>query len=195
MFTGIIESIGTVAKIHKEEGGARFSIRTTANLHLRIGDSIAVDGCCLTVVERIKNIFSVVAVEETLMKTKLSHVSVSDTVNLERPMSAEGRFGGHIVLGHVDCVGVVKDVEHRETSRMFYFTVPAQFMPLLVSAGSVAVNGVSLTVAQLKKKSFGVSIIPHTHRVTTFGALRPGNPVNIEFDVIGKYVQNLLHGK
>ncbi|HZV13331.1 MAG TPA: riboflavin synthase [Candidatus Kapabacteria bacterium] len=192
MFTGLIETIGSVTGLKVLKGGLRLTVTTPKTLKLRLGDSIAVDGCCQTVVECSKNAFSVIAVEETLKKTNFSKLSKGSCVNIERPMAAKERFGGHFVLGHIDCVTKVVKIEKKDSSRMFWFDVPAEYSRLLIPVGSVAVNGVSLTVARLKKDSFGVSIIPHTFDHTTFQHIRKGDNVNLEFDVIGKYVQRLM---
>jgi riboflavin synthase len=195
MFTGLIETIGTVTEVKALKGGLHITLAAPKALKLHLGDSIAVDGCCQTVVKCSKNAFSVVAVEETLKKTNFSKLRKGSRVNIERPMGTNGRFGGHFVLGHVDCVTRVMKIEKKGSSRMFWFDVPEQHSRLLIPVGSVAINGVSLTVARLKKDSFGVSIIPHTLDHTTFHILGKGDEVNLEFDVIGKYVQRLMNGK
>lgn len=195
MFTGIIETIGTVTEAKTLKGGLHLAVTAPKKLGLHVGDSIAIDGCCQTVVKLSKNSFSVVAVEETLKKTNFRKLREGSCVNIERPMSAKDRFGGHFVLGHVDRVTKLVTIKERGSSRMFWFDLPRGYSRLLIPVGSVAVNGVSLTVAQLKKNLFGVSIIPHTLAHTTFQFLRKGDEVNIEFDVIGKYVQRLTEHK
>lgn len=196
MFTGLVEEIGTIKKAERKGGSVVFTIsapRITASL--RVNDSVAVDGTCLTVIRKKNSYFDTQAVEETLSKTTLGTLRADDRVNLERPLLSTSRLGGHFVLGHVDCVGKVTRVEKRKSSWMFWLKVPKRFTPLLIPVGSVAVNGVSLTVAALRETTFGVSIIPHTMSRTTFQLLQIGNGVNIEFDVLGKCVERLLSAK
>lgn len=196
MFTGLVEEVGTVRRIVRTRGSVIFFIegRRTGK-SLKSNDSIAVDGTCLTVIRRKKSVFEVQAVEETLKKTTLGRLSVSSRVNLERPLTANGRMGGHFVLGHVDGIGTIERIDRRKSSWMFWIRVAHKHRRFLIPVGSVAVNGVSLTVASLKAGSFGVSIIPHTWKVTTFGKLQAGDRVNIEFDMLGKYVDQLLRGR
>ena len=196
MFTGLVEEIGTIRKIVRARGSVRFFIegRKTGR-NLKANDSIAVDGACLTVIRRKKNVFEVQAVEETLKKTNLGRLSVSSRVNLERPLTANGRMGGHFVLGHVDGIGTIEKIDRRKSSWMFWIRVSHSGRRFLIPVGSVAVNGVSLTVASLKTDLFGVSIIPHTWKVTTFGKLRVGDAVNIEYDMLGKYVDQLIRAR
>lgn len=193
MFTGLVEEVGVLRKLERQRGGVLFFIegRKTGK-RLKKNDSIAVDGVCLTVIGRRGKTFCVQAVEETLKKTMLGDLRQGSLVNLERPLLPSSLLGGHFVLGHVDGVGIVKNVETRRSSWMFWIQVPTRFLSLLVPAGSVAVNGVSLTVADLKNGQFAVSIIPHTWRMTTFRLLHRGAGVNLEFDVLGKYVSRLL---
>ena len=196
MFTGLVEEIGTIRKIVRARGSVRFFIegRKTGR-NLKANDSIAVNGACLTVIRRKKNVFEVQAVEETLKKTNLGRLSVSSRVNLERPLTANGRMGGHFVLGHVDGIGTIEKIDRRKSSWMFWIRVSHSGRRFLIPVGSVAVNGVSLTVASLKTDLFGVSIIPHTWKVTTFGKLRVGDAVNIEYDMLGKYVDQLIRAR
>ncbi len=155
---------------------------------LRVGDSIAVNGCCLTVEERSREGFRVTAVEETLAKTNLGGLEAGSPVNLERPMKADGRLGGHFVLGHVDCTTRVTAIKPLGTGRMVTFALPKKYKHLVIPVGSIAVDGVSLTVARLAADAFTVAIIPHTWEHTLFGGYVPGTRVNLEFDMIGKYV-------
>lgn len=196
MFTGIVEEMGTIRKVVRQRRSVLFSIegRKTGR-SLRANDSIAVDGVCLTVIRRKKTIFDVQAVEETLKKTTLGRLAVSSKVNLERPLTGNSRLGGHFVLGHVDGAGIVEKIDRRKSSWMFWIRIPGKHRRLLIPVGSVAVNGVSLTVAALKADSFGVSIIPHTWHVTTFRTLSVGDRVNIELDMLGKYVAELLRAR
>jgi riboflavin synthase len=196
MFTGLIEDIGIIKNASRKRGSVVFYINAPrVGKTLRVNDSIAVDGVCLTVVKRRGPVFETQAVEETLSKTTLNRLRVGSRVNLERPLLATDRLGGHFVLGHVDCVGTIASVQQRKSSAVFRITVPKKVAKYLIPVGSVAVNGVSLTVAQLKGAVFAVSIIPHTTKKTTFKNLRTGDQVNIEFDVLGKYIERLLSGK
>lgn len=191
MFTGLVEEMGSVARAEKKGRSVIYSIRGTRTAgSLKKGDSIAVDGVCLTVVKKKGKVFDVQAVEETLKKTTLGRLQRHDRVNLERPLLANGRLGGHFVLGHIDGVGIVRRIDRRRNSWVFHLRIAARFKRFLIPVGSVTVNGVSLTVFGLKPRGFAVSIIPQTWEMTTFRFLREGSRVNIEFDVLGKYVMN-----
>jgi len=196
MFTGIIEEIGRIEQLRSLGEGVRLSI-TAPRLgpQLSVNDSISINGVCQTVVDKRGHAFDVVAVEETLKKTTFSGLSERDAVNLELPMKLDGRFGGHLVLGHVDTVGSVDAIEQRENSWMFTISFPAKFQRYIVPVGSVCVDGVSLTVAELHRDAFKVSIIPHTMENTIFQHYRKKSDVNLEFDVVGKYVERLLAGE
>ena len=196
MFTGLVEETGTIRSMKRRGGSILFTIqgeKTVKGLH--IDHSIAVEGVCMTVIKRAAKTFEVQAVEETLKKTTLGNMKTGSLVNLERPLLPSDRLGGHFVLGHVDGLGKVIGVEFRESSWIFWFQVPKKFAHHLVPVGSIAVNGVSLTMADVKGNSFAVSIIPHTMEVTTFKWLKPGGAVNLEFDILGKYVERLLDVK
>ncbi len=187
MFTGIIETQGTVEEI----SSAR--IRLGSDMEdLVVGESISVNGVCLTVVSPAGGSFSADISEETARRTSLGSLQPGSRVNLERAMAAGGRFGGHVVQGHVDGVGAVAGVVELEGSVEMQFSIPAELERYLVSKGSVTVEGVSLTVATLEEGRFSVAFIPHTLVSTTFGAKLPGDPVNIEVDVLAKYVERLL---
>jgi len=189
MFTGLVEEIGTVEAVAEREGARILTIAGERVMDdLGIDASVSVDGCCLTVVERTETTFTAVAVEETLMKTIVGVYTPGRRVNLERAMRLGDRLGGHLVLGHVDAVGEVVGVEERDSSWLFTVSYPERFERLVIPVGSIAINGVSLTVAAVEGARATVSIIPHTHTVTTFNALGAGDPVNIEFDMVGKYV-------
>jgi riboflavin synthase len=193
MFTGLVEETGTIRKIKIKSGSVIFTIAGKKTVKtLRIDHSIAVNGVCLTVIKHTASTFDVQAVEETLKKTTLGHLTVGSTVNLERPLLPSDRLGGHFVLGHVDGMGKIVSVEDRVTSWHFWIRVPKKFSHYLIPVGSIAVNGVSLTMAEVKEQSFAVSIIPHTMEVTIFKDLKPGDAVNLEFDVLGKYLERLL---
>lgn len=190
MFTGIVERRGRV-----HEPGTRLVVET-ADLarEASIGDSIAVNGVCLTVVERDGDLLRFDLSPETLSRTSLGRLETGDAVNLERPLAADGRFGGHIVQGHVDATGsVVAIVTEGEGVRMT-FRMPAEVRRYLVEKGSIAVDGVSLTVAAVGADTFAVALIPHTLGWTTLGTASVGDTVNLEVDVIAKYVESMMNG-
>jgi riboflavin synthase len=196
MFTGLVEETGVIKKIKQKGGSVIFTIRgrkTMGGLH--IDHSIAIEGVCLTVIKKTLATFDVQAVEETLKKTTLGRLKAGDIVNLERPIKVSDRLGGHFVLGHVDGLGRVKSCEIRKSSWIFWIQVPKRFAHYLIPVGSIAVNGVSLTMALVKSNLFAVSIIPHTMEVTSFQILKPKSIVNLEFDILGKYVENLLKAR
>jgi riboflavin synthase len=196
MFTGLIEETGIVKSLKQKSGSVVFTIQGKKTVKaLRIDHSIAVEGVCLTVIKRAGETFDVQAVEETLKKTTLGKLREGSPVNLERPLLPSDRLGGHFVLGHIDGLGKVKSLEYRASSWIFWIQVPKKFAHHLVPVGSIAVNGVSLTMAEVKSNSFAVSIIPHTMEVTSFKLLQPGAAVNLEFDVLGKYVERLFKVK
>lgn len=190
MFTGIIEQTGRIKKLslHPKRGGQIFIQPTRKFLHIKQGESIAVNGCCLTVVSHKRGVLLFDVSDETVRKTTFSGSQIGDMVNLERAMRAGDRFGGHMVLGHVDGVGHVLKIHSHKGSREFVFSCPKRFSKLLIAKGSVAVDGISLTVCDLKPGSFSVYIIPHTLKNTHLDKCRVGDAVNLEFDVLGKYV-------
>ncbi|MCI0372525.1 MAG: riboflavin synthase [candidate division NC10 bacterium] len=193
MFTGLIEEVGTVLRTLPCDRSLGLAIGARRVLEdLRVGGSIAVDGACLTVVGRDAVSFTVELSEETLKCTTLGGLRGSAPVNLERPLTPVTRLGGHFVTGHVDGVGALLSREARGHSHWFRFAVPADLEPLLVPKGSVAVDGVSLTLAALEPGTFAVAVIPHTLAATSLGTKQPGDPVNLETDILGKYVQRLL---
>lgn len=196
MFTGLIEETGIVKSIKQKDGSVIFTVQGKKTVKsLRIDHSIAVEGVCLTVIKRTEKTFDVQAVEETLKKTTLGNLKVGSPVNLERPLLPSDRLGGHFVLGHVDGLGRVTSLKTLESSWIFWIQVPKKFSHYLIPVGSIAINGVSLTMAEVKVNSFAVSIIPHTMEVTTFCLLKSGDTVNLEFDVLGKYVERLFEEK
>jgi riboflavin synthase len=193
MFTGLVEEMGIIKSARRSGRSVIFTVQGTKTIKgLRVDHSIAVDGTCLTVIKRRAKTFDVQAVEETLKKTTLGGLKIGSKVNLERPLLPSDRLGGHFVLGHVDGMGKVDSVVARKSSRLFWIQVPRRFISHLVPVGSVAVNGVSLTMAEVKGGLFAVSIIPHTMEVTTFGLLRKGDRVNLEFDILGKYIERMM---
>lgn len=193
MFTGIIEELGTVAALERKEEAARLAVSAEVVLaDLKVGNSIAVDGVCLTVVELRGKTFSADLSFETLQRTTLGELKGGDRVNLERPLRFGDQLGGHLVLGHVDGVGSIQEIEPSGNGFLFRFSYPPELEGLLVFKGSIAVDGISLTVADLHEGSFSVAIIPHTFRVTTLGVKKVGAKVNLEADVLGKYVRQQL---
>jgi riboflavin synthase len=194
VFTGIIEELGSVRAIDRREGGARLEIAASKVLaDARAGDSIAVNGCCLTVVDRGDDSWAADAVIETLERTALGSLERDDPVNLERPLRLSDHLGGHLVQGHVDAVGrVAVRTPLADGSTRFTFSAPPEALRYVVEKGSVAVDGISLTVAALGDDSFDVAVIPHTLAVTTLGYKDPGAAVNLEADLIAKYVERLL---
>lgn len=193
MFTGIVETMGTVAEAADAGGKWRFAIEAgDLAVGMRVGDSVAVNGVCLTAVEVAGSRLVVEAVAETLARYNLGFLGVGSAVNLERPMRADGRFDGHIVQGHVDGVGTVRSITHEGASIRLWVDVAAGLRRYLAEKGSVAVDGVSLTVSGVDGDGFEVVLIPHTLDVTLFGLRRPGDAMNLEVDVIAKYVERLL---
>ncbi|WP_420460466.1 riboflavin synthase [Neolewinella sp.] len=186
MFTGIIEAAGTITTVEREQSNVHFTVRSPISAELRVDQSLSHDGVCLTVVALGEGTHTVTAVQETLNRTRLGNWEVGGVVNLERAMVAGGRLDGHIVQGHVDTVGECTEVI--ESGGSWYYTFRYATDDLLVDKGSVCVNGVSLTVVEPTDDTFRVAIIPYTHDHTNFRELRPGSSVNLEFDIIGKYI-------
>ncbi len=186
MFTGIIEAAGTITAVEREQSNVHFTVRSPISAELRIDQSLSHDGVCLTVVALGDGTHTVTAVLETLNRTRLGDWEVGGVVNLERATVAGGRLDGHIVQGHVDTVGECLEV--RESGGSWYYTFRYGTDDLLVDKGSVCINGVSLTVVEPTDDTFRVAIIPYTHDHTNFRELRPGSSVNLEFDIIGKYI-------
>jgi riboflavin synthase len=193
MFTGIIEEIGEVQQVVPTGGGVRLIINASASAkELKVNDSIAVNGTCQTVVRKQGDTFEVEAVEETLKKTTFGAFKEKDKVNLELPMKLNERLGGHLVLGHIDTVGIITAIGQRENSTMVSIDVPAQFSKYLIHVGSICIDGVSLTIAGLQDHNVTVSIIPHTMEHTIFKLYKIGTNVNVEFDVVGKYIERMV---
>lgn len=193
MFTGIVEQVGTVDAITDTENGRRIVIAARGIGDLSIGESIAVNGVCLTAVATGDDTVAVVMIPETLQRSNLGSLVEESRVNLERPMPASGRFDGHIVQGHVDGLGTVKEIEHdADGGVLITVDVPEELHRYLVEKGSVTIDGVSLTVASLTESGFRVALIPHTLEVTTLGLRAAGDTVNLEMDVLAKYVERLL---
>lgn len=196
MFTGLIEEMAEAVSLRRQPGGAVLAIRAKeAAEGAAIGDSIAVNGACLTVTEKKGRDLSFDLSEETLRSTTLGGLRPGERVNIERSLRADGRLGGHFVTGHVDAVGKIRSKARIGETFKVEIGAPAVVMGLLVEKGSVAVDGISLTVVEVLRESFTVFVIPHTAEVTTIGAREPGDPVNLEADIIGKYVMRFMGGR
>jgi riboflavin synthase len=195
MFTGIVEALGRVGAMESGRAGGgrlRISVPDEPGWRLALGESVAVSGVCLTVVDTSPGRLAFDLAEETLRVTTLGGLATGDQVNLERPLRFDARLGGHLVLGHVDGVGRVTAVKPEGDGARVDVEAPAGLRPLLIPKGSVTVDGVSLTVAAVEHDAFAVALIPHTLLVTTLGRRGPGDPVNLEMDVIGKYVRGFV---
>ncbi|MEK9781453.1 MAG: riboflavin synthase [Flavobacteriaceae bacterium] len=191
MFTGIIEAFGTVEKMEQEQGNLHLSLASDLAPELKIDQSLAHNGVCLTVVAKTPTSYTVTAIQETLNKTNLGALQVGAKVNLERAMQMNARLDGHLVQGHVDVVGVCTEARETEGSWLFSFEYPETVDYVTIEKGSITVNGVSLTVVNSGKNTFSVAIIPYTYEHTNFHQLQKGSPVNLEFDLIGKYIAKL----
>jgi riboflavin synthase len=192
MFTGIIESVGIVKNLKKEGENLHISIESNFTPELKIDQSIAHDGVCLTTVNINGNEYTVTAIKETLDKSNLKYVAIGDKINLERAMILGARLDGHIVQGHVDQTAVCTNIVEENGSWVFSFEYDNAYNNITIEKGSITINGVSLTVVNSKKNNFSVAIIPYTYEFTNFHAFKVGTVVNVEFDVIGKYVARLL---
>lgn len=193
MFTGIVEEIGTIERIQRGRYSAVLTIQAEKVLEgTKIGDSIAVNGICLTVTALFSNSFSADAMHETLNRTSLVGLKNGSHVNLERAMPMDGRFGGHIVAGHVDGVGRITEIRRDDTAVWFTVQAEPSILRYIVEKGSVAMDGISLTVAQVQQDRFSISAIPHTVEQTVLKERAVGDPINLETDVIGKYVEKLM---
>lgn len=193
MFTGIIEEVGNVAKIQKQGEFAVLTITGTKIFSdMQLGDSIAVNGVCLTVTEFGRNHFCADVMSETLRRTALGELQPSSPVNLERAMAANGRFGGHIVSGHIDGTGEIISITPANNAVWYRIKTEPKLIRYIIEKGSITIDGISLTVVDCDESSFRVSIIPHTLTQTTLGTKKVGSRVNLENDVIGKYVEKLL---
>lgn len=196
MFTGLVQSLAIVTKIELQDPGARLVIEEPLiAVRAAVGDSIAVNGCCLTVVNIDDSHMSFDAGPETLSRTNLGQLSPGDRVNLETSLRLGDQIGGHLVTGHIDGIGAVDSREDDAEWSTFWFRAAAPLMRQMASKGSVAVDGVSLTLVDVEAERFSVALIPHTLRVTTLGQRRPGDMVNLETDVLAKYVERQLAGR
>lgn len=193
MFTGIIEDLGVVTKIEKEEDNLHITIKSSITNELKIDQSVAHNGVCLTVVAINNDEYTVTAIDETLQKSNIGSLAVNDVVNLERAMKLGARLDGHIVQGHVDQVAECSSIKETNGSWIFTFNYNSSLGNVTIEKGSITVNGVSLTVVNSKNNSFSVAIIPYTYENTGFKNFKIGDLVNLEFDVIGKYVKRLMN--
>lgn len=193
MFTGIIEEVGVIKNIKMGAKSAVITIQANTVMEdIHLGDSIAMNGVCLTVTSFDRNSYSVDVMHETLRRTNLGALKGGSRVNLERAMAADGRFGGHIVAGHVDGTGVITSMKQDDNAVWIDIETDASVLKYIVEKGSITIDGISLTVAQVDSRSFAVSVIPHTGMHTTLLEKKPGDSVNLETDMIGKYVEKLL---
>ena len=195
MFTGIVEEVGEVVAVRPEGGNVHLDVRARMTPELRVDQSVSHNGVCLTVVALEGDTYTVTAVQETLQRSNLSDLKPGDGVDLERSLKLGDRLDGHMVQGHVDTVTECLDVQEEDGSWRFTFRLSAEHKHLVVPKGSICLNGVSLTVAGLEADRFSVAIIPYTYDHTVFRSLRPGHRVNVEFDVLGKYVERMLAGR
>lgn len=191
MFTGIIEEPGEVIKIARKSDNLHITVAAKMAAELKIDQSVSHNGVCLTVVDAGKENYTVTAIKETLEKTNLGHLTAGHLINLERGMKLGARLDGHIVQGHVDQTGTCKEIKEKNGSWIFTFEYDPKTNNITIEKGSITVNGVSLTVINSKRNEFSVAIIPYTYENTTFKYLQKGDVVNLEFDVIGKYVKRL----
>ncbi len=191
MFTGIIEDIGTITGLKEENTNLHIKVKSNITSELKIDQSVAHNGVCLTVVEIENDEYTVTAIKETLDKTNLNTLQVEDKVNLERAMKLGDRLDGHIVQGHVDQTGICTNVKEENGSWVFTFEYDASLNNITIEKGSITINGTSLTVVNSKANSFSVAIIPYTYEHTNFNTFKKGTVVNLEFDVLGKYVTKL----
>ncbi len=191
MFTGIIEDLGVVKHLKKDLDNLHITLKSELTPELQIDQSVSHNGICLTVVDLKMERYTVTAIKETLDKTNLSSLKINDTVNLERSLKLGDRLDGHIVQGHVDQIGICINVEDKNGSWLYTFEYDDTLRNITIEKGSITINGVSLTVVNSKKNTFSVAIIPYTYLHTNFNSFEKGTLVNLEFDVIGKYVARL----
>ena len=192
MFTGLVADLGTVSDVVATPDGVRLQVATSLAAELSEGDSVAVNGVCLTAVSADAQAFTAEVMNETLRRSSLAEVAAGRRVNLELPLRAQDRLGGHVVQGHVDGVGAVRWVEDDGFARVVTIDAPPELLRYVVEKGSIAVDGVSLTVSSVSPDTFAVSLIPETLERTNLGAAAPGTPVNLEVDVLAKYVEKLV---
>ena len=192
MFTGIIETVGTITEIIPDSTNKSFWVESPISNEFKPDQSINHNGVCMTIEETKTNTHKITAIKETLSKTNLGSWKIGDLINLERSLSLNGKLDGHIVQGHIDTIAKCLQIKERKGSREFEFELPKEFAVLIIEKGSVCINGISLTVFNVKRKSFRVAIIPYTFENTNMKLLKESNLVNVEFDMIGKYVHRHL---
>ncbi len=195
MFTGLVETKGRIDSLEKNEDGMILRLNHDNSFNVEINDSVSCDGVCLTVISKEKNFFEVQLVNETLSRTTAKTWKEKEELNLERALLPSTRIGGHFVQGHVDGITIIEDIEHFDKSSTWTFSMSSDIERYIVEKGSIALNGVSLTVASKHKNSFDVALIPHTIELTTFGNLSIGDNVNVEVDILGKYIENFIGNK
>lgn len=195
MFTGIIEDLGVIKDIKSDQGNLHFTIKSNISKELKIDQSVAHNGVCLTVVNCDAEMHTVTAIEETLKKSNLGSLKKDDIVNLERCLAFGDRVDGHMVYGHVDTTGVCEEVSQEDGSWIFTIKFPEEFTNLVVEKGSVSLNGTSLTVFDVSKEKFSVAIIPYTYEHTSIKKIVKGDRINLEFDIFGKYVEKHLKNR
>nr|WP_321228695.1 riboflavin synthase [uncultured Psychroserpens sp.] len=195
MFTGIIEDLGIVTKLDKEQDNLHVTVKSTITHELKIDQSVAHNGICLTVVAISEDNYTVTAIKETIDKTNIGDLKVGDIINLERAMKLGDRLDGHIVQGHVDQIGICESIKEENGSWLFTFNYDTTLGNVTIEKGSATVNGVSLTVVNSGKNNFSVAIIPYTYEHTNFKHLKKGSKINLEFDVLGKYIQKLYENR
>ncbi|MBP7214871.1 MAG: riboflavin synthase [Candidatus Kapabacteria bacterium] len=194
MFTGIIEEIGIIKNIKPIAQAKRITIQSKKVIkNLNVDDSISVNGVCLTVVSVVSDSFECEAVEETLKKSTLKFLKSNQKINLERALTLQNRIGGHIVQGHIDTIGKIREIKSENIGKIYTISYPSEYRKYLVQVGSICIDGVSLTLSAFNTNSFEVSIIPHTFENTIFKYYRNGDLVNLEFDLIGKYIENFVN--
>lgn len=199
MFTGIITDTGKIIRIRKKGDSVQFTVQPTIRGYLRDrqqGDSMAINGACMTITAKTNTAFEFTTVKESLSKTNLGDLKIGSYVNLEKPMKLNDRLDGHIVQGHVDTTGIVHDIKKLKDSWEYFFGIETKYYKNIIYVGSITINGISLTVADIKKQKkfliIKIAIIPHTYRVTNFRYLKVGDKVNLEFDMLGKFVMRIL---
>jgi len=192
MFTGLVETLGSITALEKADNGIRLSVKPMTDYELKTGDSVSVNGVCLTVTDTGKNAPAFDVSPETLRSTNLGELRVGNKVNLERALRLSDRLGGHVVTGHVDGVGTILEKRQAGEYTFYTFEAPAAISRYIVKKGSIAIDGISLTVVEIERRGFSVAIIPHTLKATNIGGKNVGDRVNLEADILGKYVEKFL---
>ena len=196
MFTGLVEEVGTIEQITSNLDGLRVSVNAEKVMEgLKVDDSVSCSGICLTVIDMNISSFTVQLVEETLNRTTAKNWKKDSAINLERALLPSSRMGGHFVQGHIDCTSKITDIKMKDESAIFSFTLPGPYQKYIVEKGSICLDGISLTVASINNKEFSIAVIPHTIEVTNWKKSKVGDLVNLEVDIISKYVENLMDKK